>query len=144
MLKVFKISQKEDIKTALNIRKEVFVKEQHVPPDKEEDEFEDSSCHFLAIVDNIPCGTARWHHTKIGIKLERFAVLPQYRSNGIGSKLVKAVLDDIYSDKKNKNKQIYLNSQLDAVPFYLKFGFKKTGKMFDECAIMHYKMKLKN
>ncbi|MCH8319167.1 MAG: GNAT family N-acetyltransferase [Bacteroidetes bacterium] len=141
-INVFKIYQKEDVETALTIRKEVFVKEQYVPFDEEQDGFEDSSHHFLATIDKIPCGAARWRYTDEGIKLERFAVLSQYRGNGIGSKLVKAVLKDIHSDKNNKNKQVYLHSQLDAVPLYLKFGFQKSGKMFDECAIMHYKMKL--
>jgi len=143
-IKVLKISRNDDMESALRIRKEVFVKEQHVPPYEEQDEFEDSSHHFLATIDKIPCGTARWRYTDEGIKLERFAVLSQYRGNGIGSKLVKTVLKDIHSDKNNKNKQVYLHSQLDVVPLYLKFGFQKTGEMFDECAIMHYKMKLDN
>lgn len=140
MISVRKISKPEDFRISRKIRHTVFVIEQKVPPEDELDEFEDISIHFLATYDNIPCGTARYRITDKGVKLERFAVLKDYRRRGIGSALVEAVLDDIRKNPEAENKLLYLHSQLDAIPLYLKYGFHKTGKLFDECGIMHSRM----
>ena len=63
---------------AFVIRRKVFVDEQHCPPDLEYQN-DDVSTHFLAKCDGVPCGAARWRKTENGIKLERFAVLPEFR-----------------------------------------------------------------
>lgn len=84
---------------AFAIRRKVFVDEQHCPADLEY-ENDDISTHFLATSDGVPCGAARWRQTNNGIKLERFAVLPEYRGKGVGAHLLKAVLADIPSAAK--------------------------------------------
>ena len=137
---VKRVTSSEDLKTAQQIRYTVFVIGQHVPVEEEIDGFEDESCHFLAFIDNVPCGAARWRKTSFGVKLERFAVLDTYRSKGVGSALVQAVLDDIFSTPENHELTMYLHAQLDAVPLYEKFGFKKVGELFQECDIDHFKM----
>ncbi|MEM6261496.1 MAG: GNAT family N-acetyltransferase [Bacteroidota bacterium] len=119
------------------IRVEVFVDEQHVPPDLEFDEFEETSTHFLAYWKGIPVGTARWRKVqeeKWG-KLERFAVLAQYRSKGVGKELVKKVLEDM-----PLSMSAYLNAQRSAEHFYQKLGFKAVGEEFMEANIPHIKM----
>lgn len=142
MLQVEKVSTEEDLKEVFSIRKEVFVLEQKVAADDEYDEFEETSNHFLAKLDQKPVGAARWRITEKGIKLERFAVLKEARGKGVGISLVKAVLNDIDSDPKNAGKTKYLHAQLSAVPLYYKFNFKKVGDIFEECNILHYKMEL--
>lgn len=117
------------------IRRKVFVDEQHCPADLEYQN-DDVSTHFLAKCNGVPCGAARWRKTENGIKLERFAVLPEYRGKGVGAHLVKAVLADI-SGSAGK---IYLNSQVSAMDFYLPFGFKPVGDRFEEAGIMHQQM----
>jgi predicted GNAT family N-acyltransferase len=141
-LHVTKITQDEELKSAFNVREKVFVVEQEVDPAEEYDEFEASSTHFLAWLHDQPVGTARWRFTSNGVKLERFAVLKEARGKGVGQALVAAVLADIASDPETAGKQKYLHAQLTAVPLYSKFGFKKEGDIFDECNILHYKMKL--
>ena len=141
-LQVEKIADQSDLDTAFEIRKQVFVIEQEVDPTKEYDEFEQSSVHFLARIDGIPVGTARWRLTPNGAKSERFAVLKEARGKGVGQALVKSVLDDIQADPLSKKKTKYLHSQLSAVPLYSKFGFKKVGNIFEECNILHFKMEL--
>ncbi len=126
------------------IREKVFVEEQHVPQEEEIDSFENTSTHYLAKnEEGIALGTARWRRTEHGIKLERFAVLKEFRKAGAGSKLVEAVLEDVRKELLAEGESIYLHSQIDAMPLYEKFGFVKQGKKFDECGIMHYKMVLK-
>lgn len=120
---------------ALEIRQRVFVDEQHVPPVLEV-ENEESSTFYLLFQDGLPVATGRWRETENGIKLERFAVLPDYRNQHLGSVLLKKVLEDL----KLSGKIIYLHSQLKAVSFYERQGFHKMGEMFEEAGIQHYKM----
>jgi predicted GNAT family N-acyltransferase len=86
--------------------------------------------------DGVPCGAARWRQTANGIKLERFAVLPEYRGRGVGAHLLEAVLADV----PRSAKKIYLNAQLSAMDFYLRFGFKSVGERFEEAGITHQQM----
>lgn len=127
------------LEECFRIRKTVFVEEQQVPLSEEMDEFDTSASHFLVYDKTVPCGTARWRHTEKGVKLERFAVLPAFRGKGAGSALVQAVLEDIRKSKYSGN-IIYLNAQLSAVSLYEKFGFRKSGDIFEECGISHIRM----
>lgn len=142
MIQVFHITNGQQQKEAFRIRDEVFVQEQCVPSEEEYDEYEETSRHFLAHAEGTPCGTARWRFTDKGIKLERFAVLKEFRSRRAGSALVQAVLEDVKHHPQFKNQTIYLHAQVTAMPLYAKFGFQPVGDMFLECDIQHYKMKL--
>lgn len=127
-------------KTAFAIRKIVFVNEQGISAEDEFDAFEDHSRHFLAKGSNTEnsIGTARWRKTEQGVKLERFCVLPQYRKLGVGSALLKAVLEDIHC--RTNSERLYLHAQLDALPLYHKFGFLIEGDEYLECGIAHHTM----
>ena len=135
MIEVKHVKTQAQLDEAHRIRKEVFVKEQNCPEDIEW-EFEEESYHFLASVNNIPAGTARWRETEKGIKLERFAVLKEFRNKKIGSALLKAILNDLPKD----GRKIYLHAQLHAKNFYLKHNFKPEGENFLEADIEHVKM----
>lgn len=137
---VRKVHQSHELDEAKKIRYEVFVIGQNVPPEEEIDQFEDESYHFLAFLNNNPAGAARWRFTEHGIKLERFAVLEKFRSNGVGSALVSEVLKDITNHPKSAGKILYLHAQLSAMRLYSKFGFKQVGEIFQECEIDHYRM----
>jgi len=120
---------------ALNIRREVFIKGLNIPEHLEIDSNEESSKYILAKVDGKSVGTARWRKTDEGMKLERFAVLNDYRSIGIGTMMTKFILNQL----KN-SKLIYLNAQESAISFYEKIGFKPIGPRFREVNIEHQKM----
>jgi hypothetical protein len=83
-VKIVKSDSEKEL--VLNIRKDVFIRGLNIPEHLEIDETENTATYVLAYTKNKPVGTARWRKTKKGIKLERFAVLDKYRSNGIGSK----------------------------------------------------------
>ncbi|QSE96115.1 GNAT family N-acetyltransferase [Fulvivirga lutea] len=134
------ISSDEELKKAFEIRKIVFVEGQNVPFEEELDKYENESHHLLAVYNNEPAGTCRWRFTNEGIKLERFAVLEKFRGNKIGSALVETTLQNIKTHPKFSGQMLYLNSQIDAVPLYKKFGFKTIGEEFLECDIRHLKM----
>ncbi|MBB6500019.1 GNAT family N-acetyltransferase [Pedobacter cryoconitis] len=135
LLQVNKIRTKEELESALAVRRKVFVEEQGCPPELEL-ENEDVSTHFLALMDNQPCGACRWRKTDKGYKLERFAVLKEYRGKRVGQALVAAALDDIPYNTEN----IYLNAQSDAVSLYAKFGFAIEGEEFEEAGMKHFRM----
>lgn len=122
---------------ARTVRKIVFIDEQQVPADEEYDEFEITSTHYVAYINDEAVGTCRFRQTQKGFKLERFAVLKEFRGKGVGSKLVETCLSAIPN-----NTYIYLHAQLDAMPLYKKHGFKPFGDLFYECDIAHYAMKL--
>lgn len=132
---VSKVSDQLSLARVFAIRREVFVGEQNCPPELEW-EHEDESTHFLATVDSIPAGASRWRKTDNGYKLERFAVLKQFRGLGVAQQLVKTVLADLPADAN----YIYLNAQLLAIGLYEKFGFVKEGPQFEEAGIQHFKM----
>ncbi|WDF54124.1 GNAT family N-acetyltransferase [Mucilaginibacter sp. KACC 22063] len=135
---VQKVNNQEDLDKVHEVRRVVFVVEQNCPPELEW-EYEDESTHFLAIVDGQPAGASRWRKTDKGYKLERFAVLQEYRGLGVGQELVKAVIADLPADAN----YVYLHAQIQAAGLYEKFGFEKTGPEFEEAGIRHYKMVLK-
>ncbi|MET4083538.1 putative GNAT family N-acyltransferase [Pedobacter sp. UYP30] len=134
-LQVQRVTQKEELDQVFAIRNVVFVKEQNCPPELEW-EHEDDSTHFIALIDGRPVGACRWRKTDKGYKLERFAVLKEFRKHGVGRALIAEVLSDLPKDAK----YIYLHSQLDATSLYAKFGFVSEGKEFEEAGITHYKM----
>ena len=134
-LQVIKVTNKEQLEQVFLIRKIVFVDEQNCPPELEW-ENEDVSIHFLATLDHQPCGACRWRKTDYGYKLERFAVLKEFRGKRVGQALVAAALADLPKDAE----YIYLNAQLDAMGLYAKFGFQAEGDQFEEAGIQHFKM----
>lgn len=137
--RVEKIEVPEKLQLAFDIRHTVFVDEQGVPAEEELDEFESIATHFLAFDEGGKAiGTARWRKTEAGFKLERFAVLKDYRKKGIGGLLVEAVKNDVL--QHDPSAKMYLHAQVAALDFYEKHEFVKSGDTFDECGIWHYKM----
>src|SRR6185295_13229126 len=72
------------------IREEVFVKEQSVPADLEQDEFDVKSQHVVALVGGVPIGTGRLlPNGHIG----RMAVLRDWRRMGVGAAMLRALMN---------------------------------------------------
>jgi predicted GNAT family N-acyltransferase len=134
-IEVKQVSNPADLEKVFAIRHEVFVIGQNCPAYLERAN-EEESHHYLVTVDGEPAGASRWRKTNDGYKLERFAVLSKFRGHGVGQALVKAVLADLPAGAD----YVYLNSQLQAVTLYEKFGFEKTGPQFEEAGIQHFKM----
>ena len=136
----FTTENEELIKEAYRIRDIVFVKEQGVDKYLEYDGFDKEATHYLVYYNEIPAATARWRETEEGIKLERFAVLKEYRGKALASILLKMILEEVKMSKK----KIYLHAQDSAVSFYENHKFEIIGEKFKEADIDHYKMVYKN
>lgn len=135
---VSKISSQEDMAAAREIRRVVFIVEQNVPEEIEADEFDDESNHIVTRLDGKPIGTARWRAIDFGVKLERFAVLPEHRGKGIGTILVQKILEQVLPVQV-----VYLHAQEEVIPFYEQYGFEVVGEKFEEGCIIHRKMVLR-
>ncbi|HPE55968.1 MAG TPA: GNAT family N-acetyltransferase [Bacteroidales bacterium] len=134
-IRKFRLDDKKMMKLSNEIRKTVFIDEQHVDPEIEY-EYEKEGNYYLLFVDDKAVATARWRETAKGIKLERFALLKEYRNKGVGTVLLKEVLNDV----KPLLKPVYLHSQVRAVNYYKRVGFKEEGAHFWEAEIEHVKM----
>ena len=132
------INSTKELEQAFAIRRQVFCVEQNVSEEIEMDKFDDVATHILAQINDEPVGTARWQLTEEGAKLERFAVLREYRGMGVGEALVDYAMNHLKS-----NNFIYLNSQESVIKFYEKFGLTAVGNRFFEADIPHKKMILK-
>ena len=135
-VKRFCFNDKELAEQAFAIRRKVFVDEEGVDPSLEYDH-EEEAHHYLLLLGGKALATARWRETEKGIKLERFAVLSEFRNRGLGGIILKEVINDVVP----LGKTIYLHSQLRAVPFYERHGFVKEGDILYEAGMAHHYMK---
>ena len=138
-LKIKLVKSKEDLEQTINIRKEVFIKEQNVPLDIEIDGLDLESEHFIAYLGKDPIGCARIRFNKKYARLERIAILKKHRCNGFGTELTKFLID--YCRKQNYG-EIVIHSQNYVIDFYKKLGFKTRGETFLEADIEHKEMYL--
>src|SRR3954447_13451067 len=75
------------------IRDKVFVEEQGVPKELENDAYDESPeacCHVLLKYNGVPAGTGRWisYDNKQTAKIQRLAVLAEFRGKGFGKSLL--------------------------------------------------------
>jgi predicted GNAT family N-acyltransferase len=128
----------EAITEALPIRITVFVQEQGVPKEMELDEFDVNADHALVHIGPLCVGTARLVRlADKKVQIGRIAVLDGQRGNGIGSKLLKALLD---LGRSQGIEEFELHAQVAAINFYAKLGFSPLGEIYDEAGIPHRNM----
>lgn len=133
-LKIEKVKDQNQIETAFSIRRQVFVEEQNVSQERESMD-DDEAIHYLATIDGLPVGAARYRNMEKGAKIERIAVLNRYRGQRIGEAILQKILEDLKDEKK-----IYLYAQVNASKFYIKNGFRQTDNYFLDAGIEHVEM----
>jgi predicted GNAT family N-acyltransferase len=133
-IKIEKVEDQNLIETAFSIRRQVFVEEQNVSQERESQD-DDEAIHYLATVNGLPAGAARYRKMEKGAKIERIAVLNTFRGQRIGEAILQKILEDL----KNESK-IYLYAQVIATPFYIKNGFRQTDNYFLDAGIEHVEM----
>ena len=125
-------TQKEIIDNML-IRGYVFVIEQEIDWEIEYDGLDNQCILFTAYIDDKAVGAARLYKNKIG----RVATLKEYRKQGIGAAVMKAIED--YA-KDNLIPYLKLHSQLYIKDFYENLGYIVEGSTFLEAEIEHVLM----
>lgn len=120
----------------MQLRKTVFVDEQHVPEELEWDGLDDACTQFLATMDGQPVGTARL--TPEG-QIGRMAVLISHRRKGIGSQLLEAAIQAAVAAGFS---EVFLHAQVNVIKFYQQHGFTAEGDIFMDAGIEHRNMKM--
>ena len=124
---------------AINIRQQVFRDEQNIPFEIDEvyEEEKDAHTYLIYLKDKV-IGTIRYRYLHNEFKIERFAILKEYRHKGYGQQALMTFAEKIYIAFNPCN--IVLNAQEHTVEFYKKCGFKVMGEPFMEAGIKHIKM----
>lgn len=125
-----------DREALLAVRDDVFVLEQHVPPDVERDDDDARSVHVLArATDGQAIGSGRLAPDG---RIGRMAVSVDWRGRGVGSALLHSLVD---LARERGLDSVCLHAQRDAIPFYTQHGFAPEGAEFEEAGIPHQKMR---
>jgi predicted GNAT family N-acyltransferase len=120
------------------VRRAVFIDEQGVPEALEWDEHDAAALHFLAMtLDGSAIGCARLlPDGHVG----RMAVLPPWRSRGVGRSLLAAVMN---AARARGHAELRLSAQTHAAGFYARAGFSEVGAEYEEAGIPHVAMRIR-
>ena len=121
----------------VQIRRAVFIAEQHVPEELEWDGLDEDALHLLAEdKQGQPIATARMlPDGHIG----RVAVLQQWRCRGVGKALMLNILE---LARQRGFDSLFLDAQVEAVEFYRRLGFEAEGEVFMDAGIPHRHMNM--
>jgi predicted GNAT family N-acyltransferase len=129
----------DEMATALRIRHRVFVEEQGVPVELEQDADDCVARHYLLWVGEEAAGTARLvlKHPGPG-KIGRVAVLAEHRGEGRGERLMRHLID---AARAHGCRELVLDAQLPVLRFYERLGFTAEGDEFLDAGIRHLRMR---
>ena len=133
-LKVETSNWVQDKELLAELRRVVFIEEQHVPQALEVDGLDPQCKHAKATVNGLTVGTGRLlPDGHIG----RMCVHKDYRQYGIGTLLLNNLIEQALAAEYP---EIVLNAQCDAIPFYEKNGFSIDSEEFMDAGIPHKRM----
>jgi len=127
---------------ALPLRMEVFVQEQGVPQDLEQDEHDDHALHTVLLNCLGDCvATGRLLPSQNGVaRIGRMCVSKHLRGTGLGQRVLLSLIEH---SRLRGDQSIELHAQRSAADFYAQHGFKALGNTFQEAGIEHQTMVLK-
>jgi predicted GNAT family N-acyltransferase len=137
-LKFKKVKSKSEMEISFRIRNLVFCDEQKISKEIEFDNLDHLCEHFLVYKEETPIATGRVRlKDNYSYKIERVAVLSNYRRLKVGSFLMREIIK-IFSGLKDT--KIILHSQLAVQKFYKNLNFSPYGEQFLEDGIPHIAM----
>jgi predicted GNAT family N-acyltransferase len=132
------VGAEPDLGAALKVRRQVFVMEQGVPEEIEVDGLDARCFHAVVVAGDRAVGTARLREVDGWGKVERVAVLQDYRGTGLGMWLMEAVEAEAQARGLRGTK---LHAQVQVVRFYERLGYVAYGEPFFEADIEHVSMR---
>jgi predicted GNAT family N-acyltransferase len=120
------------------LRREVFVREQRVPPEVELDAYDLTATHVVAIDDGDVVGAMRIVFLPEHVKIGRVAVARHARGHGIARAMMEFAMAHARARGETK---FYLTAQIDKVGLYEKLGFVTFGGQFEDGGMPHLAMK---
>jgi predicted GNAT family N-acyltransferase len=122
----------------LALRREVFIHEQHVPPEEEFDAYDLTATHVVVVLDGNVVGALRIVFLPGHAKFGRVVVAASARGKGIASKMMRFAMD--YAAGRGETR-FYLTAQTDKLALYEKLGFVAYGEEFQDGGMPHLAMK---
>ncbi|MEZ8990600.1 GNAT family N-acetyltransferase [Vibrio breoganii] len=118
------------------VRNTVFTAEQGIDTNLDFDGLDEEAVHALVYDNDEPIATGRMlEDGHIG----RIAVLISHRGKGLGTSIMKALVDEA---RLRSFSRVYLGAQVHALDFYQKLGFEPIGERYEEVGIEHQTMQL--
>ncbi len=137
-----KVATGDELNLVYDIREAVFQREMgvRVVDDFDGNDYGDAK-HVLAYVGHCAVGTARWRLLYDGaVKVERVAVLYDFRKRDIGRSLMRFAENAL---QKDGHSIVIVHAQEQVKQFYLKLGYIQQGAMFKEVDLLHIRMSKK-
>lgn len=124
---------------ARQVRREVFIDEQHIPMEMEIDQADETAVHALACNRmGVPVATGRLLQRSSGVgQIGRMAVTRVLRGANLGRDVLLALMQ---AASQRGDHAVVLHAQRNAELFYARFGFVARGEAFEEAGIMHIEM----
>lgn len=126
-----------EIAKCLAIRRIVFIEGQDVSEAEEVDGKDPECRHYIGRIDGAAVATARVLPLGKTAKIQRVAVLDDFRGKNLGAGLMRYILSDLAPEFS----EAVLGSQTHAIPFYEKLGFEAFGPIYDDAGIDHRDMR---
>jgi predicted GNAT family N-acyltransferase len=123
---------------ALRLRRDVFVAEQHVPPEEEFDAYDLTCTHVVAVLDGSVVGALRIIFLPEHVKFGRVVVAGSARGKGIATKMMNFAM--AFASSRGETR-FYLTAQTDKLALYEKLGFTAYGDEFEDGGMPHLAMK---
>jgi len=132
-------SDTHSIALAHAVRRRVFVEQQGVDEAIEMDGRDAGATHVVLTDDGDPIATARLRFPDPSTaKIERVAVLPEYRSEGFGIEVM------VFAESAARDAgatAATLHAQASVRGFYANLGYEAVGEQFEEAGIPHVEMR---
>ena len=122
-----------------DIRKNVFMDELGILESELFDEHDKVCDHFIIFDGKNAVGVVRFVEINQDIKLERMAILQEFRTKNHGKNCISQLRE--YYQSKNYSK-MFLDSIYSVRNFYKKCGFIEEGEIFQRVGIDHIRMSL--
>lgn len=136
-----KCHSQADYFQVMAIRQTVFCAEQGIPVAEEfsPEDSDERTVHFLLKHRSQPIGTISYiDEGNKTYRLRRFALLKEYRSSGVGRRMLQYV--ESYISVRTNPCLLYLHAQKGLEPYYVSTGFHPVGAEFVEAGIPHIRM----
>jgi len=137
MIEVRQARDEADLQAAVALRRAVFVDEQGVTPQDEDDGRDADALHLVVVEGDAVIGTCRLLKEGATVKLSRMAVARHARGRGLASQLLREA--ELQASALGATR-IALAAQTYAVGLYARAGYTPRGSRFYDAGIEHLTM----
>jgi predicted GNAT family N-acyltransferase len=137
LYEVRRVRGRGEMTAALELRRDVFCREQGVPEHEELDGRDHEALHLVAMSGEELLGTCRLLFVGPTVQFSRLAVRPHARRRGIATALLE--LADVET-RAGGARRLVLHAQTYARRLYERAGYVPRGRVFVEAGIEHVAM----